>query len=340
MMKCKHIHELFSPYLDDMCNPRERAALEAHLNSCPACRQELEKMRRVCACLADIGDVPAPEGFAAQVGLRVRQEQAYTGVAEKTWRPGRVGTALGTVAAAAILVWLYVGGPAPSEPVSVADDPDVQGFIDKALEQLQQEQEPSDVEGPTIVIAPEPGEVDAPPVTAIAEGNDPAGEAPPVVEPAEERRIAQQYSTRIKIADSGAVIQSLFAIGENFGVVPVLAPAENALMSQQEDVAKTRLVYLTIAPENLDAVLAELNAMGFAAPTLTATDRTDELEDVVDALAQVDRMMPVEGQESNMSAEHRQALEAYQQQLLTQQAQVEQSVNQITIELFLLELKS
>ena len=48
--------ELVTDYLEDALTPRERARLDAHLETCPGCREYLEQMRLTIAVL---GRVPA-----------------------------------------------------------------------------------------------------------------------------------------------------------------------------------------------------------------------------------------------------------------------------------------
>ena len=65
--------ELLSTYLDRQTTVAERARVESHLQTCAACRAELESLRRTVAVLAAMPRVPVPRAFTlseAQVGLR------------------------------------------------------------------------------------------------------------------------------------------------------------------------------------------------------------------------------------------------------------------------------
>lgn len=45
-ISCKIAEDLLPLYLDNSCSEDSRAALEEHLNECPACRAELDRMQR------------------------------------------------------------------------------------------------------------------------------------------------------------------------------------------------------------------------------------------------------------------------------------------------------
>lgn len=45
-ISCKVVEDLLPLYLDNSCSEDSRAALEEHLNGCPSCRAELDRMQR------------------------------------------------------------------------------------------------------------------------------------------------------------------------------------------------------------------------------------------------------------------------------------------------------
>jgi len=59
-MNCRHIIDLLGPYLDGECSPEERRQVEEHLRRCPACRSELEQLRRIES--ANRGTAPPDPG--------------------------------------------------------------------------------------------------------------------------------------------------------------------------------------------------------------------------------------------------------------------------------------
>src|SRR5690606_3164317 len=72
MTHSPHVTHLLPDYVDDLLAPAERAAVEAHLDGCPACRTELEASRRLLADLAALPREVAPprdlwDGIAARL---------------------------------------------------------------------------------------------------------------------------------------------------------------------------------------------------------------------------------------------------------------------------------
>ncbi|MGI9862824.1 zf-HC2 domain-containing protein [Moorella naiadis] len=70
-MECREAREFFSPYLDEELAREERAALEGHLEGCPACREELARWRELARALRGLKVAAAPPGFTAAVLARV-----------------------------------------------------------------------------------------------------------------------------------------------------------------------------------------------------------------------------------------------------------------------------
>jgi len=58
-----HVSELLSAYLDNQLNPAERAKVQAHLATCPACAAELSDLQATVGLLARLPAVPLPRSF-------------------------------------------------------------------------------------------------------------------------------------------------------------------------------------------------------------------------------------------------------------------------------------
>ena len=65
-MNCGIIQDLLPLYHDGVCSPESRAAVEAHLRECPACREALEAM-----------DAPLPPAEAAVPGVAEGQKAVF-----------------------------------------------------------------------------------------------------------------------------------------------------------------------------------------------------------------------------------------------------------------------
>lgn len=107
-----HVNHLLEAYHDGELSPGQHRKVEAHLSECPACRAELEQMRRLSTLLHE---VPLPDAFSAphlfgsQVALRLSRRHAerarYPGAA---WHVVPVLLLCGVVALQGLFV--LVGG--------------------------------------------------------------------------------------------------------------------------------------------------------------------------------------------------------------------------------------
>jgi hypothetical protein len=96
-----HPGDLLSAYADGELTSAERAAVDAHLGICPACRQELEGTRRAKAWIAALPEIEAPFGFLERMLLDPSDHR------RRRDRWARIGA---VSLAAAASVWLAVVG--------------------------------------------------------------------------------------------------------------------------------------------------------------------------------------------------------------------------------------
>ena len=86
-MQCERARGLLSPYLDGELSPRERRAMEGHIEGCASCAGGLAELRRIGETIAGAGREPMP---AALIGS-VRAALAQADAAEvRGRRPGRI----------------------------------------------------------------------------------------------------------------------------------------------------------------------------------------------------------------------------------------------------------
>ena len=98
MPNCQVYRRWMSLKLDRLLTPEQERALQAHLETCAACRAEWEALQFVSRLLAEPLMVPAPAGFVARVERRLAAERA-------AGRRGAIGAAvlaLGTLALATL----------------------------------------------------------------------------------------------------------------------------------------------------------------------------------------------------------------------------------------------
>lgn len=74
-MNCDKYLELLSARLDGALTGPEERELEAHLESCPACRAAEAQLAALQSAFAELEDIPAPEGFARDVMDRIREPE-------------------------------------------------------------------------------------------------------------------------------------------------------------------------------------------------------------------------------------------------------------------------
>ena len=72
-MNCRDAERHLAGYLDGAIRSREHVAVRQHLNSCAACREELERYRRLAGCLANIEPVAVPSDLALKIRVQASQ---------------------------------------------------------------------------------------------------------------------------------------------------------------------------------------------------------------------------------------------------------------------------
>jgi len=104
-------------YVNGTLDAGERAAVEAHLAHCVACRQELAFLREVAAATAENG-APAPAGFEVR-SLSGRLRRAWW----LTPAPARGLVAAQAAVIAGLVVWAAVAPSAPVATYATLDEP-------------------------------------------------------------------------------------------------------------------------------------------------------------------------------------------------------------------------
>ena len=360
MMKCEHMQDLLSPYVDGMCNHKEREILEKHLEQCADCRRELEIIEKTCALLAALDVPPVPEGFAAEVHRQVQDEKVYIFKKPEIMQPKRGGVAAVVAALAigigligssllppgvmvAVQEWLNPGPP-QVEPVQPVD---IETLIDGIVIQQPDENLPP-VENETTEPAElnDTAEPDDTEIVTIADAEPRTLEpidSEPVVSPVEEPlvvidvvqpQLERQYSVKARVADAGGMIQSLYVLSDSVGGNVVLERAGSVMW--QDDSEEPRLVYLYVPSSELDAILRKLAALGIPTPEIVQNkDMTEEYREVLNSLAATERVMA--SNMAELTAEQQDSFEQRYQELRQQKTEIETKAGQVRIELYLME---
>ena len=74
-MKCSHIRTMISQYVDDELGPDEKKLFTSHIQTCRACKEELEAIQSVHQLFASAEMYPAPLGFATRVMARLEEPE-------------------------------------------------------------------------------------------------------------------------------------------------------------------------------------------------------------------------------------------------------------------------
>jgi anti-sigma factor RsiW len=87
LMQCERAQDHFSDYLEQTLDRPLTVTLEAHLNGCPACREEVAALRSLCLDLNSMPEVEPPWDGAWQVMAQVRNARAEQYEAQRRRAP-------------------------------------------------------------------------------------------------------------------------------------------------------------------------------------------------------------------------------------------------------------
>jgi len=171
---CHEARELFSAFVDDELDPRERSALDAHLVGCADCRRELDRFGRTVSLVQALPPERAPAGFVDRVVTRARPAPWPVRLVRGLFVPW---TKLPLEAAAILLVgglavWVYQQTPEQQQSVRLEQAP-------PSAEAPAPVEAPARVETPTGV--EEPARAPAPAESFTRRADAPATPATPAV---------------------------------------------------------------------------------------------------------------------------------------------------------------
>jgi predicted anti-sigma-YlaC factor YlaD len=111
-----HPEEQLAGYVDGTLETDERAEVDAHLATCPTCREEIELSSRAVTMLRELPEVPVPFGTTRPVLAEVGKER--TSRTRRSWG-GRTQWAAGLAAAAVLVAVVAVALPRIGEMAPV-----------------------------------------------------------------------------------------------------------------------------------------------------------------------------------------------------------------------------
>lgn len=71
---CKHVWEYISAYIDNDVDPKLRAEIDRHLETCEICSAVLDSTRNVVILVADDRVFELPAGFSQRLHARIDSE--------------------------------------------------------------------------------------------------------------------------------------------------------------------------------------------------------------------------------------------------------------------------
>lgn len=115
-MRCREVQNKLEPLAAQELTTKERVQIEAHLETCAACRGALAKVRRLEDMLLAAPIPPVPEGFAARVIAQARAQQAgarrpkpASRFAQPAWKRIRVSVGSAAALAAGLMLGVAMG---------------------------------------------------------------------------------------------------------------------------------------------------------------------------------------------------------------------------------------
>lgn len=113
-MRCQAAKRKLEAYAAQEVTPRVRAGIEGHLRSCLACREALDRQKKLETLIRSVPAPPVPDGFAGRLMSRARvREESPRRVSPSEWKPldrfGPRRLSLGGTAAA-LAAGLLIGG--------------------------------------------------------------------------------------------------------------------------------------------------------------------------------------------------------------------------------------
>ncbi len=74
-MNCHKIKKLINPYIDQALETETAQQIEGHLKSCPACRQEYQRLKEIATSLNSFPQVSVPQNLTQTIMAKISQEE-------------------------------------------------------------------------------------------------------------------------------------------------------------------------------------------------------------------------------------------------------------------------
>jgi len=243
--------DLFSAFLDGVLSPEEEAELKAHLDECPECREELEKLRQTVRQLQALPLVPLPADFTQNMRRRLTAEgKTWASVSVPVRKPKSLPRRLSKspwislAAAAAVVLMVWTAFQPPQLSVTQPD-----------LAAAPAAQEEAAATGPAM------DDSASYTMQAAAEDDTAAanGQETPAAVPAEKRAVAEKPAAAEKTEAANAAPAEADA-SKLVDDAATVAAAADAAPPAEDPVLPTEQVEQTLAAAAIQAPAAEESA--------------------------------------------------------------------------------
>lgn len=103
--------ELLNAYIDNLLSDKERAAVEAHIASCPSCMKELDELAQAVNVVKKLDRIVPPPWFSEQVMINIKKEEdRKKGIISRLFSPLYIKLpleAFATVVIAVLAIYSY-----------------------------------------------------------------------------------------------------------------------------------------------------------------------------------------------------------------------------------------
>ncbi len=344
-MKCEQIKELLSPYMDQMTDPKENNAIEAHLTACPNCREELKQLKAMAEMMNGLYTPQLPDTFAQDLRQRLSDEKISILKPKDLKTPSKAGWIAAAVAVVALGAGIFTSNYLPVDNIIAyheqqkeATDKKPSMSVNDILNKIKIWDNDSQDNGDVTVD-----------VADNANGTKDPGKKPTVspsdVKPVEEIpantteispavKIADIYSAQIKVDSAEQTVGKIIQIAEaNQAGYDVNATSN---MVQAFSAGSSQMVEMKVSADKVDGIIKELESMGMiAAPMHDETVLTDEYAEALQQIQDLNGKIT-----AAKTANDEEQLKKLNQELFSwtsRKAVIDQEIGQATIRVYLIE---
>lgn len=338
-MKCEQIRDLLSPYMDQMTDSQENNAIIAHLAACPDCREELKQLEAMRDMMGNLYTPQLPDTFAQDLRQRLNDGKKIILKPRYLKTPSKAGWIAAAVAVVALAAGIFSSNYLPVDNIIAYHEQQTQVTDKKTTKSVNDildkikvwDNQDKNTEAETDEIpVQEPA-----PITVIPADQQPVEEIPPViVEPAPEVKIADIYSTRIKVDSTEEAVDKIIQIAQASQADYDVNAASS--MVQALSAGSTKMVEIKADAEKVDSIIEELEPMGMiAAPMHDETILTDEYAKALQQIEIINEQMDIAKADNN--TEELQKLNQDMNLWTARQAVIDKEISQATIRVYLIE---